>query len=115
MSTSIRLVGINNLRIRNCASMPGIVYEQGELGLDDLAHSIQIYAEEKPDVLLIPLDSVKGTRQYLIADPDTFLTDIRENPHYWDSVGVGWKSAVEGLQKGLYAEYLSTWWLIIDY
>jgi hypothetical protein len=115
MSTSIRLIGIKNLRIDASVPTPGITFEQGWLGFSNLKHSIRIYADKNPDVLLFTLDIIEGVRQYLVADPDTFLTDVRENPHYWNSVGLGWQAAMDALQKDLEEGHLLIWWLIIDY
>ncbi len=124
MSTEVKLIGIGNITLPDvptpCGDMSatarGVVSQLTDLGISGLHADLKSYAEDEPDVLVdLKEETEPGVRQYLLVDPDTFLTHVQENPHYWDSVCYGWPEALAALHQDIEEGHLITWWFIAEY
>lgn len=114
MSTEISLYGITREVLPGHGMpTPLIGAEISEVGLSNMRHDLDHFAEKFPEVLYKHKEGPQpGLDQYLVADPDTFVEHVEDNPDWWDSPGFGWSAAIEALKQDLAEGHQLVWWFI---
>lgn len=105
MSTEISLLGLGLSE-----GEPRVIDYRTEMGFSGLLRTLKYVSEAREDLLAERETNLPGFRQFLVMDLPALTKHIQENPHTWDSVGLGFLGAISLMEE----KSDLVWWFHVE-
>ncbi len=109
MSTEVSISGIATGGV--CQLFPRIADYCSDMGLSNMADTLEYVARDRPDILEEYIDEpIAGLRQYQVFVVPALIQHVKDNSLIWDARGLNFESGLKLMEK----KQDLTWWFHVS-